>query len=92
MSNSTSRRRQRSREAKIDLYDYAQIPEPKPRGRPKPELTDWRVTDEWPTRVPVTSSEVDVFEAWFGDLFDDLFGPLGSDGALTMLSSKDTLK
>jgi hypothetical protein len=25
--------------------------------------------------VPVTDAEVDVFEAWFGDLFDELFGP-----------------
>ena len=91
MSNSVPKRRQRSRAAKIDLYDYAQIPEPKPRGRPEPELTDWRVTDEWLKRVPVTSSEVDVFEAWFGDPFDDLFGPLGSVGSLTKLSSKDNL-
>ena len=26
-------------------------------------------------RVPVTDAEIDVFEAWFGDLFNDLFGP-----------------
>jgi predicted HTH transcriptional regulator len=26
-------------------------------------------------RFPVTDAEVDVFEAWFGDLFDELFGP-----------------
>ena len=32
-------------------------------------------TDDWPERVPVTSAEVDVFEAWFGDVFDELFGP-----------------
>jgi hypothetical protein len=24
--------------------------------------------------VPVTEAEIDVFEAWFGDLFDELFG------------------
>ena len=23
--------------------------------------------------LPVTEAEVDVFEAWFGDLFDELF-------------------
>jgi len=28
-----------------------------------------------PERIPVTDAEVDVFEAWFGDLFDELFGP-----------------
>ena len=32
-------------------------------------------TDDWPEHIPVTETEVDVFEAWFGDLFDDLFGP-----------------
>ena len=31
------------------------------------------VTDDWPEDVPVTDAEVDVFEAWFGDLFDALF-------------------
>lgn len=45
-------------------------------GRPrKDDLSTWTVTDDWPDRVPVTQAEVDVFEAWFGDVFDDLFGP-----------------
>ena len=45
-------------------------------GRPpKHDLSTWTVTDDWPERVPVTDAEVDVFEAWFGDLFDELFGP-----------------
>jgi hypothetical protein len=45
-------------------------------GRPpKHDLSTWTVTDDWPARVPVTPAEVDVFEAWFGDLFDELFGP-----------------
>jgi hypothetical protein len=35
------------------------------------------VTDHWPEHVPVTEAEVDVFEAWFGDLFDEFFGPRG---------------
>jgi hypothetical protein len=50
--------------------------EPWPRiGRPpKHDLLAWTVTDDWPERVPVTRAEVDVFEAWFGDLFDELFG------------------
>jgi len=50
--------------------------EPWPRiGRPpKHDLSAWTVTDDWPERVPVTQAEVDVFEAWFGDLFDELFG------------------
>jgi hypothetical protein len=50
--------------------------EPWPRiGRPpKHDLSAWTVTDDWPERVPVTQAEVDVFEAWFGDLFDEMFG------------------
>ena len=57
-----------------DLY----IPiEPWPRsGRPaKQDLSVWTVTDDWPDAVPITDAELDVFEAWFGDLFDELFGP-----------------
>jgi hypothetical protein len=26
--------------------------------------------------VPVTDAEIAVFEAWFGDLFDEFFGPV----------------
>jgi len=45
-------------------------------GRPpKHDLSNWTVTDDWPERIPVTDAEVDVFEARFGDLFDELFGP-----------------
>jgi hypothetical protein len=29
------------------------------------------VTDDWPDEVPVTEAEIEVFEAWFGDLFDN---------------------
>jgi hypothetical protein len=55
-----------------DLYI---TPEPWPRvGRPKQDLSAWTVTDDWPERVPVTQAEVYVFEAWFGDLFDEMFG------------------
>ena len=31
------------------------------------------MTDDWPEDVPVTEAEVDVFEAWFRDLLDELF-------------------
>ena len=57
-----------------DLYV---VPGPWPRlGRPvKHDVETWRVMDDWPARVPVTDAEIDVFEAWFGDLFDELFGP-----------------
>lgn len=57
-----------------DLY----IPiEPSPRiGRPaKHDLSAWTVVDDWPEPVPITDAELDVFEAWFGDIFDELFEP-----------------
>jgi hypothetical protein len=50
-------------------------PWPFPGRPPKQDLETWTVTDDWPRQVPVTDAEVDVFEAWFGDLFDDMFGP-----------------
>ena len=44
-------------------------------GRPlKHDLSSWTVTDDWPHPVPVTEAEIEVFEQWFGDLFDELFG------------------
>ncbi len=62
-----------------DLLDYAQSPANSARPcadrPPKDDLSTWTVTDDWPDRVLVTSVEVDVFEAWFGDVFDELFGP-----------------
>jgi hypothetical protein len=61
-----------------DIYIAPGIaPGPWPRvGRPvKYDVETWRVVDDWPARVPVTDAEVDVFEAWLGDLFDELFGP-----------------
>jgi len=64
------------RSARIDLFDYVKLPESKPRGRPvTDDLSDWRVVDDWPDDVPVTPEEVDVFEAWFGDLLDEMFAP-----------------
>ena len=49
-------------------------PWPFPGRPPKHDLSTWTVTDDWPEHIPVTEAEVDVFEAWFGDLFDELFG------------------
>jgi hypothetical protein len=34
----------------------------------------WRVIDDWPDQIPVAAGELDVFEAWFGDILDQLFG------------------
>ena len=58
----------------IDLHDYF-CPETR-LGRPAATLEGWRVVDDWPRRVPVTQDEVDVFEAWFGEILDELFGPV----------------
>ena len=60
------------------LPDNLYIPiEPWPRiGRPpKHDLSTWTATDDWPEHIPVTEAEVDVFEAWFGDLSHEPFGP-----------------
>jgi len=56
-----------------DLYDYARA-SACPGRRAKRASVTWTVTDDWPEDVPVTEAEVDVFEAWFGELFDELFG------------------
>ena len=48
-------------------------PWPFPGRPPKHDLSTWRVTDDWSDPVPVTLAEVEVFERWFGDLFDELF-------------------
>jgi len=64
-----------------NLYDYAlpQWPEPSRsrkrrqrsiRARRRPE-----VISDFPERIPVTSAEVDIFEAHFAGFFDELFGP-----------------
>jgi hypothetical protein len=57
-----------------DLHDYSREPSRRAGRPPKHEFTRWRVVDDWPDRVPVTTAEVEVFEAWFGDILDELFG------------------
>jgi hypothetical protein len=57
-----------------DLYDYVRAPARPGRRRAKQDSTTWSVSDDWPQDVPVTATEIDVFEAWFGELFDELFG------------------
>jgi hypothetical protein len=57
-----------------DLYNYLQTLE-RSSGRPvKHDLADWRVVDDWPQPVPVIEGELNVFEAWFGDILGELFG------------------
>jgi len=76
MARSQKSRRQRAASFDAipdDLYDYARPPARR-RGRPaKDDRTTWTVTDDWPDHVLVTEAEIEVFEAWFGDLFDELF-------------------
>jgi hypothetical protein len=48
---------------------------PFPGRPPKHDLSTWSVRDDWPEHIPVTDAELDVFEAWFGDLFDEMIGP-----------------
>jgi hypothetical protein len=31
------------------------------------------ISGDWPEEVPITEAEIEVLEAWFGDLFDELF-------------------
>lgn len=52
-------------------------PWPFPGRPPKHDLSTWVVTDDWPDPIPVTEAEIEVFERWFGDLFDEMFGPDG---------------
>jgi len=56
-----------------DLHDYLRPPVRR-KGRPARQVrSQWTVKDDWPDEVPVTEAEIEVFEAWFGDLFDELF-------------------
>lgn len=90
-----------------DLYVYLdtanddQPAEPKPRPRrsrrrsspPKEDVTTWRVVDDWPEKVPITEAEIEVFEHYFADVFDRLFGPLDDpEKGLISSSSSDNDK
>ena len=80
-----------------DLYDYDDDPAPRispPRGSP-PDAFDVEklpVIDDWPEKVPITEAEIQVFERWFADVFDEMFGPLPPLAGLTKLSSYDNKK
>lgn len=60
--------------ASEQLEELLGYPWPFPGRRPKHDLSTWTVTDDWPDPVPVTQAEIEVFERWFGDLFDEMFG------------------
>jgi len=63
-----------------DLYDYARpvpsaAPEPRCRARKEVERqASHKISDDWPDHVPVTETELDLFEVHFGPLLDELLG------------------
>ena len=81
-----------------DLYDYDDDPAPSGRARNDdapllgPDGERMRVTDDWPDDVPVTEAEIEVFERWFGDVFDELLNPKKPEGGLPFLSYSDRNK
>ena len=65
-----------------DLYDYARPQVAACRASSVARSSDGRarswnpeITDDWPDRIPVSEAELDLFEAHFGGLLDELFGP-----------------
>lgn len=61
----------------FDPFDYGLPAPPARRDRRRDvdaDLADWAVTDDWPEHIPVSEAEVDLFERWFGDFFDEMFG------------------
>lgn len=77
-----------------DLYDYADDPAPRQsslRGSPSHifDVEQLPVIDDWPEKVPITEAEIQVFERWFGDVFDEMFGSVDLLDALKILSQND---
>ncbi|MCO6387098.1 hypothetical protein [Aliihoeflea sp. 40Bstr573] len=58
--------------ASAQLEELLGYPWPFPGRPPRHDLSTWTVTDDWPNPVMVTDAEIEVFERWFGDLFDEL--------------------
>ncbi|MHB2166527.1 hypothetical protein [Alsobacter sp. R-9] len=79
-----------------DLYSYDD--EPAPTRQRRNSLLDaidgenFSVTDDWPDDVPVTEAEIEVFERWFGDVFDELLSPKKLKDGLPFLSQTDRKK
>ena len=64
-----------------DIFDYADDPTPDGRERRRSPLRivdveSLPVFDDWPEKVPITEEELQIFERYFGDLLDRLFGPI----------------
>ncbi len=75
VTTSRSRHAKRLRTESEQLEELLGYPWPFPGRPPKHDLTTWTVTDDWPDPGPVIGTELEVFERWFGDLFDELFDP-----------------
>lgn len=81
-----------------DLFDYEDGPDPASRTRRDdtpllgPDGQRMRVTDDWPDYVPVTEAEIQVFERWFGDVFDELLSPKRPKDSLPIISQTDRKK
>ncbi|HWB49306.1 MAG TPA: hypothetical protein VG651_09365 [Stellaceae bacterium] len=63
-------------EIPADLHDYARVRGPCRGHQPVRDDPPIRVTDDWPEMVPITETELRVMEAHFGDVLDEIFGPL----------------
>lgn len=80
-----------------DLYDYNDDPAPRispARGSPSDafDVEKLPVIDDWPDEVPITEAEIQVFERWFADVFDEMFGSLDLPEGLKYLSYDDKEK
>ncbi|WP_257541829.1 MULTISPECIES: hypothetical protein [unclassified Sphingobium] len=76
-----------------DLYDYNDDPAPRispSRSSPYHIFVEkLPVIDDWPDEVPITEAEIQVFERWFADVFDEMFGSLDMPEGLNILSRDD---
>lgn len=80
-----------------DLYDYEDDPAPRispSRGSPSHvfDVEKLPVIDDWPDEVPITEAEIQVFERWFADVFDEMFGSVDLPEGLKKLSQYDNDK
>ncbi len=80
-----------------DLYDYDDDPAPRispSRGSPSHvfDVEKLPFIDDWPDEVPITEAEIQVFERWFADVFDEMFGSLDLPEGLKKLSLYDNEK
>jgi len=60
----------------LDFYDYLPSGQARAASTRRRKCEDWcpRVVDDWPEHIPITAAELDVIEAHFGRLLDELFG------------------